>query len=148
MRVLCRHGHFAFYPRRAGDIYQFAQAFDVELEREEDYYTFSGLIGAPKYSLTLKPYLNLLPATTTFEGNPWDVMRENGFVYNVALGLIVPKLTVLGLVELTQKSTFYVANVPLLQPGARTMLGRQILSYSGEFSDDKFYLRILEFGYE
>ncbi len=148
MRVVCRHGHFAFYPRKASDIYKFANSFDVELEREEDYFTFSGLVGAPKYSLAAKPYLNLLPATTTYEGAPWEVMRENDFVYNISLGLVVPKLTIIGIVELTQKGFFYVCNVPLLQPGVRTLLGRQILSYSGEFHEDQFYLRVVEFGYE
>jgi hypothetical protein len=147
MRVLCRHGHFSFYPRQSGDINRFAQSFGVTLKREEDYYTFERLQGAPKYSLLGKLYINL-PALTTFEGNPWDVMRENNFVYNVQLGLIVPKLSVLGLVELTQSGYFFMANVPLLQPGVRTILGRQIMSYSGEFYDDRFYLRILEFDYE
>ncbi len=148
MRVVCRHGHFAFYPRRAGDINSFAQAFDVELEREEDYFTFSGLAGAPKYSLAAKPYLNLLPATTTYEGAPWDVMRENNFVYNIALGILVPKLSIIGIADITQHGFFYVCNVPLLQPGVRTLLGRQIMSYSGEFYEERFYLRIAEFAYE
>ena len=147
MRVVCRHGHFAFYPRNASDIQRFAHSFDEELEREEDYFTFSGLVGADKYSLLGKPYLNL-PAMTTYQGTPWEVMRENNFVYSVQLGLIVPKLAIIGLVELTQKGFFFVANVPLLQPGARTILGQQIMSYSGEFDEDKFYLRILEYGYE
>lgn len=148
MRIVCRHGHFAFYPRRAGDIHQFAQSFDQVLEREEDYFTFSALVGAKNYSLLGSPYHNLLPAIKTYEGKPWDVMKENGFVYSVELTKVVPKLAIIGLVELTQKGYFYVCNVPLLQPGARTILGRQILSYSGEFYEDKFYLRIVEFGYE
>jgi hypothetical protein len=147
MRVLCRHGHFAFYPRGASDIYRFAQSFDVELEREEDYFTFPTLKGAESYSLAGKPYLGI-PALETFEGKPWDVMKENGLVYDVQLGIVVPKTTIVGIADITQKGFFYVCNVPLLQPGARTILGRQILSYSGEFREDKFYLRILEFGYE
>lgn len=147
MRVICRHGHFAFYPRNASDIYRFANAFDVELMREQDYFTFSGLIGAKTYSLLGKPYLNL-PAIATYEGTPWAVMKENNYVYSVQLGLLVPKVSIVGIVEITQKGFFYVCNVPLLQPGARTILGRAIMSYSGEFDEDKFYLRILEYGYE
>lgn len=147
MRVVCRHGHFAFYPRRSSDIYQFATSFDVELVREEDYFTFDALAGADKYSILGKPYLNL-PALKTYEGNPWDVLRENDYVYSLSLGLIVPKLSILGIAEISQQSFYYVTNVPLLQPGVRTVLGQQILSYSGEFYDDKFYFRILEFDYE
>lgn len=147
MRIVCRHGHFAFYPRKASDIQKFAESFDVELEREEDYFTFAGLIGAKDYSLQGLPYLGV-PATKTFQGKPWDVMKENALVYNVQLSLLVPKVSVVGIVDITQKGFFYVCNVPLLQAGARTILGRQILSYSGEFHEDKFYLRILEFSYE
>lgn len=147
MRVLCRHGHFAFYPRNPSDIYRYADSFDVELVRESDYFTFSDLAGAKRYSLVGSPYLNL-PALETFEGEPWDVMRENGFVFNVQTGLLVPKASIVGIADITQKGYFYVCNTPLLQPGARTILGRQILSYSGEFNEDKFYLRIVEFGYE
>lgn len=147
MRVLCRHGHFAFYPRGSSDINRFAQSFGLELEREDDYFTFPKLIGAKDYSLTGKLYLNL-PALKTFHGKPWEVMKENDFVYSLALGLIVPKLTIVGLADITQKGFYYVCNTPLLQPGARTVLGRQILSYSGEFFEDKFYLRVMEFDYE
>jgi hypothetical protein len=147
MRVICRHGHFAFYPRRASDIYTFATSFNVELEREQDYFTFSGLVGAEEYSLLGKTYLDL-PAIKTYQGRPWEVMKANDFIYNMSLETIVPKSSIVGVTELTQKGLFYVCNVPLLQPGVRTVLGRQILSYSGEFSEDKFYLRILEFSYE
>jgi hypothetical protein len=126
---------------------RFAQSFDVTLKREEDYYTFSYLQGAPKYSIMGRPYLNL-PALKTFEGNPWDVMRENGFVYNIQLGALVPKISITGIADITQKGFFFIANVPLLQPGIRTVLGQQITSYSGEFYEDKFWLRILEYDYE
>src|SRR4051812_4712842 len=102
MRVLCRHGHFAFYPRKASDINQFSQSFGVTLKREEDYYTFPRLQGAPKYSLLGKLYVNL-PALATYEGMPWEVMKANDFVYNVQLGLLVPKLAVIGLTEINQK---------------------------------------------
>lgn len=146
MRVLCRHGHFAFYPRTPSDINRFTQSFATELEREEDYYTFSGLVGAPKYSLVGAPYLGL-PAFQTYEGMPWDVMKANEFVYSIQLGILVPKISILGSADLVQKGFFFVANVPLLQPGVRTPQG-QILSYSGEFYTDKFYLRILEFDYD
>jgi len=147
MRVLCRHGHFAFYPREVTDIARFSNKFDFDLEREEDYYTFSRLKDAPHYSLAAKPYINF-PATKTFEGKPWEVMRENNLVYNIALGLVVPKLTVLGLIELSQADFFFISDTALIQPGVRTLLGRQILSYSGEIYIDKFQMRVTEFDYE
>jgi hypothetical protein len=147
MRVVCRHGHYAFYPRKTSDIRQFANAFDIELEREEDYFTFKALKGAKEYSLATLPYLEL-PAIETFQGKPWDVMEANGFVYSIDLDKLVPKTSIVGVVEITQKNFFYVCNVPLLQAGARSMTGERIVSFSGEFMEDLFYLRLLEFDYE
>ena len=147
MRVLCRHGHFAFYPRKAGDIARFSNSFGMDLVPEEDYYTFEGLQGADDYSLVGKIYLNL-PALAMYEGKPWEIMRENNYVYSLALGLIVPKLTILGLVDLTSTGFYYVASGALIQPGVRTMTGQQVLSYSGEFVEEGFGLRVLEFDYE
>ncbi len=147
MRVLCRSGHIVFYPRRASDVNTFSQSFGVELVREEDYYTFSALEGAPQYALAGSTFLDA-PTTKTFEGKPWDVMRENNLVYNISLTKVVPKLSILSNTEIIQKGLFYVCNTSLLQPGVRTSLGDQILSYSGEFYEDKFYLRITEFSDE
>lgn len=147
MRVLCRHGHFAFYPRRATDIALFANMFNYELEPEEDYYTFSGLAGADTYSLLGKIYLNL-PAIATYEGRPWEVMRENNFVYHLATGLIVPKLGVVGVIDINQVDLYFMSDAALIQPGLRTLLGQQVLSYSGEIFLDKLQMRISEFAYE
>ncbi len=147
MRVLCRHGHFAFYPRKASDISKFSNYFDVTLVRERDYYTFEGLLDAPNYSLTGFPFLNL-PALATFEGEPWEVMRENGFVYDLRLGLIVPKLSVIGIVDLPLVGYYFLAKGSLVQPGTRTMIGRQILSYSAEFEDVGSSLKVMEYSYE
>lgn len=147
MRVVCRHGHFAFYPRRASDIAEFSNKFDYELERENDYFTFAGLAGAENYSILGKTYLNL-PALTTFEGSPWDVMRENNFVYSLALGLIIPKLAVIGVIEINPVDLYFMSDATLIQPGLRSLLGQQILSYSGEIYLDKIQMRITEFDYE
>lgn len=126
---------------------RFSNYFDVTLKRERDYYTFDGLYGADSYSLLGKPFLNL-PAIKTFEGLPWEVMKENDFVYNLTLGLIVPKLSVIGIVDLPLVGFFYRAGGSLIQPGTRTLLGRQILSYSGEFVSEGYSLNISEFAYE
>jgi hypothetical protein len=147
MRVLCRHGHFAFYPRKASDVARFAQTYGFELEREEDYFTFSNLVGVPNYSLLGSIYVNI-PALVTCAGTPWDVMKANNFVYNIATGLIVPKLAILGVVNPTQVGQYFVFEAPLIQPGCRTKFGQQILSYTGELFEDNSRLRISEYGYE
>lgn len=147
MRVICRSGHLGFYPNTAGEIARFANFFKVRMKREEDYFTFEGLYGAPKYSLLGKQYLNL-PATKTAEGHPWDVMRENGFVYHIGLGVLVPKATILGLIELPLVGFYYRAGGALLQPGTRSTTGNQIMSYSGEYIENGASLRVSEYSYE
>lgn len=148
MRVLCRHGHFAFFPAHAEDIAKFSDYYDTELVRDRDFYTFPALQDAPRYSILGKPFINL-PAIATYEGRePWDVMRENDFVYNLATGLILPKLSILFFDELPQVGLYFLPSTPLLQPGTRNALGRQVLSYDGEYIDNPYQLRITEYAYE
>lgn len=147
MRVLCRHGHFAFYPRKASDVARFSNYFSVSLKRERDYFTFERLYGAEKYSLIGKPYINL-PAVSTFEGEPWEVMKKNNFVYHLGLKLLVPKVSVTSLTNLELVGYYFLAGGALIQPGVRTFSARQILSYSGEFAEEGYSLRVTEFDYE
>lgn len=147
MRILVRHGHFAFFPVKAEDMARFSNYFGQDFVRDGDFYTFPLLKEAPRYSLAAKLYLNL-PALTTYEGRgPWEVMRENDFVYNVATGLLVPKLAITGVLTLPLADTFFLCPTPLLQPGTRDVSGQQILSYDGEFNLNTFQLKILEISY-
>lgn len=149
MRVLCRHGHFAFYPRYAGDIARFTKYYDITLQRDGDFFTFPPLVKAPRYSIALTPYINI-PAVKTFEGQaPWEVFRENGFVYHMQTGLIIPKLSVITLVDLPQSNYCYMLPPnKLLQPGTYLYTGQQVLSYDAEFVQDTFTLRISEVSFE
>lgn len=146
MRVVCNHGFFRFYPRDASDISLFNTIFEKELVHEKDYFTFSELIDAPKHSLVGLPYINL-PALSTFEGEPWEVMKENDFVYNIATGLLVPKLSILTLIDPAMAGYYFICETALLQPGSRNALGQQILSYDGEFifRTNEFRLRSLSY---
>ncbi len=148
MRVLVRHGHFAFFPKTAKEVAKFASYFDQDLVRVDDYYTFESLAELPRYSIMIKPFGNL-PAITTYEGRgPWEVMRENDFVYNVGLKLLVPKLAVVGMVTLLRSDAYMICPTPLYQPGMRDASGRQILSYDGEYMPENFQLKIREVSYE
>lgn len=146
MRILCRHGHFAFYPKNENEIYRFENLFDEEIVRVDDFYTFDFLSEAPDYSLIGKNYLGL-PAVAGFEGNPWDVMEANGFVYNVALGLVVPKTTILTVVSIDISESFYTTENPFIQPGSLNVDGSRILSYDANYSVDTSQLRIFEVQY-
>lgn len=148
MRVICRHGHIAFLPRNARDIARFSSFFDQELERSGDFYTFPALKDLPRYSITGSLFGNL-PAIETFEGqNSWDVMRENGFVYSIMLGILVPKQSIVTLINPPLVGYYFLAQSPLIQPGSRNLKGEQILSYDAEYDFNTSTLKVLEFQYD
>ena len=147
MRVLCRHGHFAFYPRREYEVFIFNDLFATTLSRENDYYTFPLLKDAPDYSLIAKPYLGI-PALKRFEGTPWEIMKENGFVYSVDLGVLVLKEAITLSVRPTIAGQYSIVDSPIIQPGSINAIGQRIMSYDAEFLQENLQLRIIEYSYE
>ena len=147
MRLLCRHGHFAFFPRKSTDLARFASAFGVVLERDDDFYTFPELVNAPTYSLAGAPLLGMV-ATKTFAGKPWEVFRENQAVYHLSSGLLIPKASVMVSVSLPQNGYYFLPSTPIIQPGSRLPNALQIVSYDGEFLQDSFKLKVSNYAYE
>jgi len=143
MRVLCRHGHFAFFPRDGEDLARFTQYYDVTLEPDGDFYTFPALVGAPRWSIAGATYLNLV-AVATFEGRgPWDVLRENQFVYSLETGLLVPAASITTSTELVRTNFNFHARTNLIQPGSlRKDTGLPIRSYDGEFDQTIYKLKV------
>lgn len=133
MRVLCRHGHVAFYPDYATEISKFSEYYGLDLVLEGDYYTFRNLAGAPDYSLIGLPYLNL-EGLVVYQGKPWEVMRENGFVYSERAGGLVLKDEVEATVELERSSRYFVAPGAYVAPGSVLPGGERVLSYDAIFS--------------
>lgn len=146
MRLICRHGHFAFYPRDEEDISKFASYYDLEVVRVQDFYTFADLVDAKDYSLAGLAYLNLT-ATKTYEGNPWDIFRENNFVYDLVEEELALKTSVKTIVDLPATDNYFISPVPLIQPGSFDKAGNRILSYDAEFIQDTFQLKVREFSY-
>lgn len=146
MRVLCRHGHLAFYETYAGEIAYFMDYYGVELERDGEFFTFPLLRGAPDYSLAGKPYRGIL-AVKTFAGKPWDILRENGFVYNISTKTLVPKATVLTTFNPVDAGGYYTHEGPLIQPGS-WVDGKQILSYDAAYGAKFLEARISEYDEE
>ncbi len=148
MRIVCRHGHIAFYPRYAVEISQFVEYWGVSLIRVDDYFTFAPLAELDRFSLAGLAYGNLT-ANTTYEGrNPWDVMRENEFVYHIGSSVLLPKSSIAIQVDPTLSSGFWVPATTLVQPGSRNRAGNQILSYSGEYNNHFAELKVSEYSYE
>lgn len=145
MRILCRHGHIAFYQSYAGEIARFMEFFGVELIREGEFYTFLKLAGAPKYSIAGMPYLGL-PAKVTFEGEPWEILKANGYVYQIATGLIVPKESILYTFTPEQTGYYYLWDGPLIQPGAWAE-GNQVLSWDAMYDDEMVLTKVSELSY-
>jgi|WetSurMetagenome_2_1015567.scaffolds.fasta_scaffold733868_1 hypothetical protein len=147
MRIICRHGYLSFYPRRATDIAFFQNYFECDLERVEDYYTFSFLADAKRYSLKGKKYLNLTP-TATFEGEVWDVFKANEFVTDITYGTLSLKGDISMVTDLPRLNYDFLSPSPVIQPGSVLKAGQKILSYDAEFSTDTMQLRVREFSYE
>lgn len=143
MRVLCRHGHFAFYPKTEREVARFASIFNQVLLRQDDFYTFAFLKDAPEYSLLGKPYLGL-PALVTYAGKAWDVLRENGFVFDFTLGVIKPKALSISIVNLVLIDDFWTCDVPLIVPGSLTNLGSKIVSYDAQLDLETSQLKVFE----
>jgi hypothetical protein len=147
MRLICRHGHYAFFPRTASDISRFSNFYGQELVREGEFYTFPFLKGIQDFSIAALPIKNL-PALKTFEGKPWEVMKENGLVYSLSLKVLVPKASITFLVNPPQTGFYFTSQTPLIQAGSRNALGLQLLSFDAEYQFDINKLRVREFSYE
>lgn len=145
MKIICRHGHFLFDETEPGEIGRFSMVYDVELEALGDLFTFPFLVDAEKFSLVGKTYLNL-PATKMFEGEPWEIMKANGLVYDLGLDLLKPVLTVVSVVELME-SDFYYVSKSLIQPGSLLKSGDRIVDYTAWFDWKSSSFKYTEIGF-
>lgn len=127
MIIKCDHGFFRFYEDYSGEASDFMFRYGVELEIKDNYFTFSNIAGAIKYSLFNKPYLGFI-ANTTFEGEPWEIFRENKITYDFILGLVKPINAVSYEVKLYNAGNVY-GSPGLIVPGSRDQNGRMIVSY-------------------
>lgn len=139
MRVECEHGYFRFYPRFTSERFEFETIFRLPLTWVGSWYTFPLLSTAPEYSIQGGEYLGA-SATKTYEGKPWEIMRQNNLVYDIANAEVVPIQSISGNVELVTVGGAYLASRSLMQPG--TLVSRQkVLSYEGRLEID--LLRLL-----
>lgn len=128
MKINCSHGYFKFEETKPGQFSDFVSTFGFEIVRSGDHFTFEALADAPDYSLAGGTFLGV-PTTETYEGPPWEVMRENGLVYNFSLGLIVPILTVVQPISISQSGNFMIAGGMII-PGSIMEDGKRVTDYS------------------
>ncbi len=131
MKIQCKHGFFLFEEEFVGEAGRFMTALSVELESYGDYFTFPYLVDAKDYSLVGSNYLNL-PAIATYEGEPWEVMRENGFVYSLLTNILIPIDSVMNFVALNI-GDFYYSSEGLIQPGSFMQNSQKVSSYTAWF---------------
>lgn len=146
MKIECIHGYFKFEETSPGQLSKFMSRFGFEIERVGDHFTFSDLIEAPDYSIAGGTFL-AAPTLETFEGKPWDVMRENRLVYDFSLGIVVPIDLVTQTAKISTAGNVFVANGMLL-PGSLTVEGERVTDYAAYFMEDSLRFKYSEITYE
>lgn len=144
MKINCLHGYFLFHEERIGEASDFVSLFGLPLVFKDDHFTFEALAEAPAFSIKTHSYLNAI-ATKTFEGKPWDVMRENSLVYNYDLGQLVPLTSIATRVNLALAGKYYISS-GLILPGSLTAEGLRVTDYAAWFSTDSMRFRFSEVG--
>ncbi len=135
MKIRCLHGYFLFDELYPGELSKFMELTQFQIEASENHFTFSSLADAPRYSIVGGEYLGAL-ATKTFEGEPWEVMRENGLVYDFLQDEVVPILTITNAMTLKQTNNYFIANGMIL-PGSITDDGSRVKDYAAFYSFTK-----------
>jgi len=134
MKIRCIHGYFIFEEEASGEVSDFMSFFGVELVALENFYTFATLAEAKDYAIIGGMYLGA-PVTKTYEGKPWEIMRENNLTYHFNNDLVQPIETITDTTDIQQSGSYFVAR-GLIIPGA-LLNGTRIKSYSGFYIFDQ-----------
>lgn len=145
MRVLCRHGHYAFYPRYAGELTEWGNAFKKTLVRSGDFFTFAELAEAPRYSIAGLAYLGADTAVTYEGQEPWEVMQANDLMYQISESKVVLKSEINITINPKLVGDYFEAQSPLIQAGSFLANGKRVLSFDGEYSERFFRLYVNQF---
>jgi len=132
MKIKCINGFFIFEPQTLTQLSDFIYLTGFNIVRFKDYYTFKILSELPNFSIKDLSFSNLT-AKTTSEGEPWDLLDRNGFVYDFTLNQLRLFDSVTQVVDLRQAQSYFLSN-GLIQPGALTIGGSKIKSYECFFS--------------
>lgn len=132
MKIKCQHGFFTFEETSVGQVSDFQSRYEIAIAPFRDRYTFEDLIDAPTHSIKNALYMGQT-ALKTFAGEPWDVFKANGLVYNFNTGLIVPISSVTETVDITLAGNRFFSS-GLILPGSVTADGSRVTDYSAWFS--------------
>lgn len=145
MKLNCIHGYFKLEEQRAGEFSDFVSLYGVEIERSGDHFTFADLVDAPDFSLPGGTFLGC-PTTELFEGEPWEVMRANGIVYDFSIGEVVPIDSVSKVVNIKSAGNFYAASdmTGMIIPGSVMDDGSRVKDYAAYFIFDRMGFKYSE----
>jgi hypothetical protein len=133
--VNCLHGFFIFREDRTGELSEFMSIFEgLVLVPWRDAYTFEALAEAPDFSIEDSTYLGA-QAIATFEGEPWEIMKENELVYDFTSGEVVPLESVVQRVEIQSTANYLLSN-GLILPGSIMEDGSRVTDYAARYSFD------------
>ncbi len=135
-----------FEEAKAGQVSKLTNLFGFEFALKNGYYTFSTLDDAPEYSILGGTFLGA-PCIKTFEGKPWEVMRENGLVYDFVNDEVVPILTIVNPVKIYEASNYFLSNGMIL-PGSVTEDGSRVKDYAAHYLFDTAKFKYSEVSFE
>ena len=145
MKIFCQHGFYTFEPESMDDQAHFEANTGYKLVRAGERLTFAPLAELPELSIKGQPFGNLT-ATVNYCGEPEDILRANGFVFDLHSQKLVELSKAKQALELfPQLNGAYIALETLPQAGA--VYNRQILlSFEGvaRWNNRQFVLRTYE----
>lgn len=140
------HGYFIFEEMSSVQLSRYMSMTGLSIVRSGDHFTFEALQDAKKYSILGNQYLNAT-ATKTYEGEPWEVMRQNSLVYNFNTGLLVPIESITQTVKIKTGLNYFLSN-GLILPGSLTEAGSRVKDYSAWYLFESAQYRYTEVSYE
>lgn len=146
LRVKCLHGYFILEETKAGQVSKFMSLFGLSLVPKDNYFTFEALVNAPDYSIINNAYLGAT-ATKTVEGEPWQIMRANGLVYNFNTDKVMLMTAVTQKIKVERSGNFFISQ-GLILPGSIKEDGSRVTDYAAWYSFDTARFRYTEVTYE
>lgn len=146
MKIQCLHGYFKFYENRVGELSDFMEYSGLSLVAKSDYYTFSALENAPKHSLAGKELFPGFVAIKTFEGEPWEIFKENACVFNFLTNKVVPIASITNQTQVNFAGN-RLTSPGLLLPGSLVQTGRKVQDYLTYYTTSRASWLYSEVGY-
>jgi hypothetical protein len=146
VRLTCLHGFFIVKEDAVGEIAKFNSIYSQDLTARHDYYTFALLAESPIYSISPSAWLGAV-TSKTFCGEPWEIMRENGLVYNISAREVQQIASITTQAQLNRLRTCWSSR-GLVQPGSLTTEWEKITGYQCAFDFSNLNFYYTEFFYD